>query len=150
MSQARTQRIESEIQRVLAALIAREVKDPRVGNVTITQVSVSPDMGVARVFFTPFAASNPAEQVRRALTHASGFLRGELGRRLGLRHAPRLEFVFDETVEGAAHLTQLIDRAVADDRAGAVAAEEDHGEQTPREATSPDAGADPHSDNSRR
>ena len=123
MSQARTQRIESEIQRVLAALIAREVKDPRVGNVTITQVSVSPDMGVARVFFTPFAASNPSEQVRGALTHAAGFLRGELGRRLGLRHTPRLEFVFDTTVEGAAHLTHLIDRAVADDRAAAAAQE---------------------------
>jgi ribosome-binding factor A len=121
MSQARTQRIESEVQRVLAALIAREVKDPRVGNVTITQVSMSADMGAARVFFTPFASSNPPEQVGRALTHAAGFLRGELGRRLGLRHAPRLEFVFDDTVEGAAHLTQLIDRAVADDRAGGAA-----------------------------
>jgi len=125
MSQARTQRIESEIQRVLAALIAREVKDPRVGNVTITQVRVAPDMGVARVFFTPFASSNPAEPVRRALTHAAGFLRGELGRRLGLRHTPRLEFVFDETVEGAAHLTRLIDQAVAEDRAGAAAQEDE-------------------------
>jgi ribosome-binding factor A len=124
MSQARAQRIESEIQRVLAALIAREVKDPRVGNVTITQVSMSADMGAARVFFTPFASSNPPEQVGRALTHAAGFLRGELGRRLGLRHAPRLEFVFDDTVEGAARLTRLIDRAVADDRAGTEAHED--------------------------
>jgi ribosome-binding factor A len=119
MSQARTQRIESEIQRVLAGLIAREVKDPRVGNVTITQVSMTADMGAVRVFFTPFASSNPPEQVRRALTHAAGFLRGELGRRLGLRHSPRLEFVFDDTVEGAARLTSLIDRAVAEDRAAA-------------------------------
>jgi ribosome-binding factor A len=117
MTQARTQRIESEIQRVLAALIAREVKDPRVGNVTITAVSVAADMGSARVYFTPFASRNPPEQVSRALTHAAGFLRGELGRRLGLRHAPRLEFVFDDSVEGAAHLTSLIDGAVASDAA---------------------------------
>ena len=118
MTQARSQRIESEIQRVLAALIAREVKDPRVGNVTITQVSMAADMGSARVFFTPFASRHSPEEVRVGLTHAAGFLRGELGRRLALRHAPRLEFVFDDSVEGAARLTSLIDRAVERDRAG--------------------------------
>ncbi|HEV3182537.1 MAG TPA: 30S ribosome-binding factor RbfA [Steroidobacteraceae bacterium] len=122
MTHGRTQRIESEIQRVLAALIAREVKDPRVGNVTVTAVSVAPDMGSARVFFTPFAAQHPPAQVREGLTHAAGFLRGELGRRLGLRHAPRLEFVFDESVESAARLTHLIDRAVAGDREHSAAA----------------------------
>jgi ribosome-binding factor A len=127
MSEARTRRIESEIQRLLATLIAREVKDPRVGNVTITQVSVAPDMGSARVFFTPFASRNPPEQVGAALTHAAGFLRGELGRRLGLRHAPRLQFVFDESVESAARLTGLIDRAVAADSAAAPPAEPDPG-----------------------
>ena len=121
MTHGRTQRIESEIQRVLAALIAREVKDPRVGNVTITAVSVAPDMGSARVFFTPFAALHPPAQVREGLTHAAGFLRGELGRRLRLRHAPRLEFVFDESVESAARLTHLIDSAVAGDREHAAA-----------------------------
>ena len=115
MSQARTQRIEAEIQRVLAALIAREVKDPRVGNVTITAVSVAADMGTARVYFTPFASRAPAEEVQRGLTHAGGFLRGELGRRLRLRHAPRLEFVFDASVEAAERLTRLIDGAVAAD-----------------------------------
>jgi ribosome-binding factor A len=118
MSEARSRRIESEIQRLLAALIAREVKDPRVGNVTITAVKVAADMGAARIYFTPFASRQSSEQVRTGLTHAASFLRGELGRRLGLRHAPRLEFVVDESVEGAARLTSLIDRAVAADRAG--------------------------------
>ena len=127
MTHGRTQRIESEIQRVLAALIAREVKDPRVGNVTVTAVSVAPDMGSARVFFTPFAALHPPAQVRAGLTHAAGFLRGELGRRLGLRHAPRLEFVFDESVESAARLTQLIDSAVAGDREHSAAPAEAEG-----------------------
>jgi ribosome-binding factor A len=117
MTQARTQRIESEIQRVLAGLIAREVKDPRVGNVTITGVSVAADMGSAKIFFTPFASSSAHEQVQLGLTRAAGFLRGELGRRLGLRHAPRLQFVFDDSAAGAARLTRLIDDAVAEDRA---------------------------------
>lgn len=121
MSQARTARIESEIHRVLAALIARELKDPRVGNVTITAVSVSPDMRAARVFFTPFGSRHPPQEVHDGLAHAAGFLRGELGRRLALRYAPRLEFVFDESVDSAARLTSLIDRAVAGDRAGGAA-----------------------------
>ena len=124
MTQLRTQRIESEIQRLLAALIAREVKDPRIGNVTVTAVSVAPDMGTARVYFTPFAGRLPPEEVQRGLTHAGGFLRVELGRRLGLRHAPRLEFVYDESVEGAARLTGLIDRAVADDEAAHAPSDE--------------------------
>lgn len=107
----RNLKIEAELQRVLAELM-REVKDPRVGNVTITAVSVAPDLSTARVFFVPFASQHSPEEVRTGLTHAGGFLRGEAGRRLRLRHAPRLEFVFDETIEEAARLTSLIDRAV--------------------------------------
>jgi ribosome-binding factor A len=149
MTQPRTPRIESEIQRVLAALIAREVKDPRVGNVTITAVRVAPDMGTARVFFTPFAQRLPADQVRTALTHAAGFLRGELGRRLALRHAPRLEFVFDETVESAARLTSLIDRAVADDAASAAGADDAASAAGADDAASA-AGADHRTDPARR
>jgi ribosome-binding factor A len=116
----RKRRIEAEIQRVLSELIAREVKDPRVGNVTITAVNVAADMGSARVYFTPFASKNPHEEVRIGLTHAGGFLRGEVGRRLRLRHAPRLEFVFDDTADKASRLTGLIERAVKEDRAGHV------------------------------
>jgi ribosome-binding factor A len=101
---------------VLADVIVREVKDPRVGNVTITAVSLAADMGSARVFFTPFASSHSSEEVRVGLTRAGGFLRGEVGRRLQLRHAPRLEFVIDNTPERAAHLTDLIDNAVKGDR----------------------------------
>ncbi len=121
----RKRRIEAEIQRVLSELIAREVKDPRVGNVTITAVSVAADMGLARVYFTPFASLNPHEEVRIGLTHAGGFLRGEVGRRLRLRHAPRLEFIFDDTADKASKLTGLIERAVKDDRAGHVDADVD-------------------------
>ncbi len=118
---------------MLSELIAREVKDPRVGNVTITAVSLAADMGVARVFFTPFASRNPAEEVRVGLTRAGGFLRGEVGRRLGLRHAPRLEFVIDDTADKAAHLTGLINRAVASDRAGSAA--DDAGDSPSRAGT---------------
>src|ERR1700743_545022 len=111
----RKRRIESEIQRVLSEVIAREEKDPRGGNVTITAVSVAADMGTARVYFTPFASKNPPDEVRTGLIHAGAFLRGEVGRRLRLRHAPRLDFVFDDTADKASRLTGLIERAVKDD-----------------------------------
>jgi ribosome-binding factor A len=114
-AKGRLRKIESELQRVLAELIAREVKDPRVGNVTITGVSLAADMGAAKIFYAPFASTHPQEEVQSGLTRAAGFLRGEVGRRLGLRHAPRLDFVFDDTAEKAARLTGLIDRAVAAD-----------------------------------
>ena len=108
----RLRRIESELQRVLAELIAREVKDPRVGNVTITGVRMAADMGAAKVFYAPFVSTHPAPEVQAGLTRAASFLRGEAGRRLGLRHAPRLDFALDDTAEKAARLTGIIDRAV--------------------------------------
>jgi ribosome-binding factor A len=83
--------------------------------VTITGVGLAADMGAAKIFYAPFASAHPQEEVQSGLTRAAGFLRGEAGRRLGLRHAPRLEFFFDDTANKAARLTGLIDRAVADD-----------------------------------
>jgi hypothetical protein len=105
-------------------------------------------MGSARVFFTPFAALHPPAQVREGLTHAAGFLRGELGRRLGLRHAPRLEFVFDESVESAARLTHLIDSAVAGDREHAAASVPQSGAGSEESAAQPPGV--PSGDHSRR
>lgn len=113
----RVRRIEAQLQRVVAELIAREVKDPRVGHVTITAVRLSADMGLARIFFAPFASQNTPQEVLRGLTRAGGFLRGQVGRELGLRHAPRLEFQLDDTPERAARLSGLIDRARAEDQA---------------------------------
>jgi ribosome-binding factor A len=110
-SKPRHRRIEGELQRALSELVSREVKDPRVGSVTITEVKIAADMSSAKVYFTPFASKNSPQEVQEGLTRASGFLRGEAGRRLGLRHAPKLEFEYDDSFEKAAKLTELIDRA---------------------------------------
>jgi ribosome-binding factor A len=124
MAQQRTSRqarIESQMQRALAALLMRGVKDPRVGNVTVTAVSVQKDLSSARVWFLPFGkVPDPAAQLE-GLASAAGFLRGEVARQLGLRHAPKLEFILDTGLEQAVHLTQLINQAVASDRAHASA-----------------------------
>src|ERR1043165_6104067 len=109
-------RIEAEMQRVLSTLVSREVRDPRVGNVTFTAVNVAPDMSTARVFFMPFGDKHTPEEVTEGLNRASGFLRGELGRALQLRHAPKLAFVYDQQIEHADKLTRLIDGAVKSDQ----------------------------------
>ncbi len=121
---ARTSRIAAQMQRSLAALLRRGVKDPRVGNVTVTAVEVASDLSSARIHVLPFAGEHPAEQVLTGLRSAAGFLRGEVARELKLRHAPRLEFQLDTAIEGAHQLTQLIERAVRTDRSrGAGAAD---------------------------
>jgi len=112
---ARTLRIESELQRVLSDLIRREVRDPRVGAVTITAVSALSDMSAVKVLFVPFGGSHSTDEVQAGLNRAAGFLRGEVGRRLGLRHAPKLEFEFDASIERADRLTTLISTAIRKD-----------------------------------
>ena len=103
------------MQRVLSTLVSREVRDPRVGNVTLTAVSVAPDMSTARIWFVPFGGKHTPEEVSEGLARASGFLRGEVGRALQLRHAPKLEFIYDQQIEHADKLTRLIDGAVKSD-----------------------------------
>ncbi|HET9473853.1 MAG TPA: 30S ribosome-binding factor RbfA [Steroidobacteraceae bacterium] len=112
----RLARIEGEMQRVLSTLVSREVRDPRVGKVTLTSINVAPDLSTARVFFVPFGGQHPPGEVAEGLNRAAGFLRGEVGRALALRHAPRLEFVYDQQIENADKLTRLIDGAVKSDQ----------------------------------
>ena len=113
---ARASRIAAQLQRSLAEMLLRGVKDPRVGNVTVTAVSLAPDLSVARIDVLPFGRDRAGEEVLEGLRSAAGFLRGELARDLKLRHAPRLEFRLDTQIERAQHLSELIDSAVRSDR----------------------------------
>src|SRR5208337_4738942 len=110
---SRTLRVDDQIQRELAELIRLEVKDPRVGMVTLTGVEVTADYTHAKVFFTLLGTTAQQEAALRGLSHAAGFLRGQIGRRIKLHTIPELHFVFDESVERGDRLSQLIDRAVA-------------------------------------
>jgi ribosome-binding factor A len=111
----RSERIGEQIQRLLSDLIRREVKDPRVGSVTITAVEVSRDLSHAKVFFLPFDTSRDAREVLAALGSAAGFLRVQLKRQLGIRQVPELHFQLDESIDRAARLSSLINAAVASD-----------------------------------
>lgn len=112
---SRARRVEEQLKRLLAELVRREVKDPRVGLVTITAVEVSRDLTHARVFFTPFAGQGDAEAALEALRHAAGYLRHALRQELRLRVTPELDFRIDESVERGARLSSLINEAVAED-----------------------------------
>jgi ribosome-binding factor A len=109
----RSRRIAEQIQRELSEIIRLEMKDPRVGMITLTDVEVTPDYEHAKVFFTRLgdASANPA--VTRALEHASGFLRSELASRMRLRIVPQLHFEYDVSVERGVRLSKLIDEAVS-------------------------------------
>jgi ribosome-binding factor A len=121
---ARQARIASQIQRALVLLLRRGVKDPRVGNVTVTAVTLASDLTSATVHVLPFAArGTDAPAMLAGLESAAGYLRSQLARELKLRHVPRLQFQLDEQIERAHHLTTLIDHAIADDAARAQESE---------------------------
>ena len=113
MSTARSARIADQIQRSLAELIRLEVRDPRVGLVTITGVELSRDHSHAKVFFTVLGAESAARDAAEGLQRAAGFLRTQLAHRLTTRKVPELHFEFDESVERGVRLSRLIDEAVA-------------------------------------
>lgn len=112
----RARRIEEQLKRLLSELVRREVKDPRVGLVTITAVEVSRDLTHARVFFTPFAGIGDAAVALEALQHAAGYLRIQVRNQMRLRAAPELDFQLDDSIERGARLSALITDAVDKDR----------------------------------
>jgi ribosome-binding factor A len=109
----RAKRIAQQIQQTLSELIRRELRDPRLGMVTITEVRVSSDLGSAKVYFSVLGAQ--PQQAQEILEAAAPLLRGPLGRALGIRHSPELRFVQDELIERGARLSALINQAVKDD-----------------------------------
>lgn len=115
---ARTQRVADYLQRELAALIQHEVRDPRVGMVSITGVDVSRDLGHARVYYTVMGidSNEDATESTEALNKAAGFLRSQLSRDSKMRSVPQLRFYFDSSVGRGRDLENLIQRAAEADR----------------------------------
>lgn len=104
-------RVADQIQRDLSELIARELKDPRVGMVTINAVEVTPDYAHAKVYFS--LLTGDPQETQDALNHAAGHLRNGLFKRLHIHTVPTLHFIFDRTTERAADMNALIAKAVA-------------------------------------
>ena len=110
---SRKDRVSEQIRRELAELIRTELKDPRVGMISLTDVEVTADYAHAKVYFSTLAGSENLAEVMTGLQKASGFLRRELGKRISIHMTPQLHFVFDQSLERGADLSKLIQKAVA-------------------------------------
>lgn len=120
--EARARRLAGRIHEVVAQMLERSVKDPRLGMVTVTSVRVSADLHEATVFYTVLGDDTAREQTAAALESARGVLRSEVGRRTGVRFTPNLAFVLDQLPEDAARIAELLAAARAADEAVARAA----------------------------
>lgn len=107
---SRSDRVAEQIQRELADLLQFEVKDPRVGRVTVTEVEVSGDMAHAKVYYTAKAGT---PELQKGLDKTAGFLRGQLSKRMLLRTVPQLHFIYDASIDRGMRLSQLIDEALS-------------------------------------
>jgi len=114
MDFSRTDRISSSIQKALAQIIRDEVKDPRVGMVTIQEVRTVRDLSQAKVYFTVMDEEQ-GKDVQKALQNAAGFIRHQLGRQVQLRTVPQLIFVYDTSISYGNNLQQLLEDTIRKD-----------------------------------
>ncbi|ABI59888.1 MULTISPECIES: 30S ribosome-binding factor RbfA [Nitrosomonas] len=109
---SRTLRVADQVQRELASLIQNEIMDPRIGMITLTGVEVTRDYTYAKVFYTTLGGNENAQLAEEGLKRAAGFLRSQLAGKIRLRIIPKLQFVYDESIERGIKLSRLIDEAV--------------------------------------
>ncbi|MBI2414211.1 MAG: 30S ribosome-binding factor RbfA [Deltaproteobacteria bacterium] len=109
MNYRRAERVADVIKEEIASMILHgEIKDPRIGFVTITRVELTPDFKDAKVFFSQIGSDSDKAKSRNGLNNASGFVRRALAKRLDLRHIPNVSFVFDDSLEYADHIEKVI------------------------------------------
>jgi ribosome-binding factor A len=136
---ARARRMSARIKQIVASTIETQIKDPRLGMVTITDVRLTGDLHDATVFYTVFGDAEVRQASGLALESATGVLRSEVGRRTGVRFTPTLAFVLDELPESADQINDLLERAARADaevqqaRVGAMPAGEADPYRKPRE-----------------
>jgi ribosome-binding factor A len=105
---SRPDRVGEEIRKELAQLLSREVHDPGIGLVTLTRVKVSPDLQLARVYYTILGDDKAREETDKALTRATPFLRRQIGARIRLRRVPEIRFEFDRSVENQDRIERIL------------------------------------------
>jgi ribosome-binding factor A len=127
---SRPSRIGDQLRAELSDLITHEVHDPGIGFLTITHVKVTPDLQIARVYYTTLGDDKARRESRRALERASPFLRRQLGSRLRLKRVPALEFFFDESIERGDRIERILHEISA---ARAAAERGEGGRDTPDE-----------------
>lgn len=109
MARIRASRVGEQIKKELSQIIQQELKDPRVGFVTVTSVEMSGDLQIAKVYISVFGNTEEKEQTLSGLEKAKGYIRSEIGHRIHLRHVPELIFQIDETLDRSERISQLLD-----------------------------------------
>jgi ribosome-binding factor A len=115
MTVPRTERLAEQIRQEASTVLAREVHDPGVGFITLTRVRVTPDLQLARIYFTTLGDAAARRQTERALARVAPFLRRQLGDRLRLRRVPEVAFVYDQSIAHQARVEELIQEIHAQD-----------------------------------
>ena len=111
----RIERVNSVIREEISQMLQRQVKDPRLGAfITVTEVNTTPDLKHAKIFVSQLGDDVDKRKVLSGLASASGFFRGELAKRLKMRHVPELHFAWDDSIERGDRLSQLIDRVISE------------------------------------
>ena len=108
MNEQRARRLADRIQVIVAEMLERRIKDPRLGFVTVTDVRVTGDLREATVFYTVMGDQTAREDTAAALTSATGIIRSEVGKQTGIKFTPTIAFVEDAVPETAAHLEELL------------------------------------------
>jgi ribosome-binding factor A len=132
MDAGRARKLADRIAQIVAEMLERRVKDPRLGFVTVTDAKITGDLREATVYYTVYGSPDEQAGTAAALKSATGLIRSEVGRQTGLRHTPSLSFVPDTLADGARHMEELVARARAADEALA------HVRQGARPAGDPD------------
>jgi ribosome-binding factor A len=123
MHAGRADKLADRIAEIVAEMLERRVKDPRLGFVTVTDARITNDLREATVYYTVYGSAEEQAGTEAALKSATGLIRSEVGRQTGLRHTPSLAFVRDTLPEGAQHIEDLVAQARAADAALAVTRE---------------------------
>ena len=128
MDAARSRRLADRISQIVAEMLERRIKDPRLGFVTVTEARLTNDLREATVFYTVYGSAEQRAETAAALESATGVIRSEVGKQTGLRHTPSLLFIADAVPDTARYIEELVDRArqadeeLARSREGAVPA----------------------------
>ncbi|HDO1321621.1 TPA: 30S ribosome-binding factor RbfA [Aeromonas veronii] len=136
---SRTRRVGQQIQREIALILQREVKDPRIGMVTVSDVEVSRDLNYAKIYVTFLQLENDAERIKdglQGLTEAAGYIRSLLGSAMRLRVVPELRFYYDQTLVEGMRLSNLVTNTVREDkRRMAESGRDEEAESAPDDTT---------------
>ena len=111
---SRADRVSGLIQEALSSLLKKSIHDPRLHMATITKVKMSPDLKLARIYFTIYGGDNKSEAAAEGFESARGFIKRHLASRLGLRYMPELHFFYDESFDYGSHIDQLLKKITSD------------------------------------